>query len=208
MRDEAWGAMSRTMTAILYPVAETAEAALHAPLGFAARAGEAEGLSSGPVVFATEMVGPAFPTREAALAAYAGSNPGRGQSGARMEARVDEGHGVRLVPVAAADAVRPQAPVRPSYSGGRRWPAPSAEPAFFWRLSVSFWRMGGDAAVETPAGEARRLRRDDAAKDLTPPALNALARQPLRAFRPQQPLDIGLFEMRPPEAPDTLIPDE
>ena len=196
------------MTAILYPVAETAEAALHAPLGFAARGGDAEGLAGSGVTFATEMVGPAFPTRDAALAAYAGaSSPGRRQAGARVEARVDEAHGVRLVPV-AADAATPPGPVRPSYSAGRRWPAPATEPAALWRLSICFWRVGGEAAPEAPSGEARRLRRDEAARDLTSPALNALARQPLRAFRPQQPLDIGLFEVRPPEAPDTLIPDE
>ena len=202
--------MSRAMTAILYPVAATAETALHAPLGFAARAGEAESLAGGDVMFATEMVGPAFPTREAALAAYAGPpspSPGRSEPGTRLEARVDEAHGMRLVPV-AVDAASRRGPVRPSYSAGRRWPAAPPEPALLWRLSISFWRTGGETAVQAPSGEARRLRRDEAARALSPPALNALARQPLRAFRPQQPLDIGLFEMRPPEAPDTLIPDE
>lgn len=32
-------------------------------------------------------------------------------------------------------------------------------------------------------------------------ALRALTCQPLRAVKPQQPLDIGLFETRLPEAP-------
>ena len=38
--------------------------------------------------------------------------------------------------------------------------------------------------------------------------LRALARQPLRPVKPQQPLDAGLFEMPAPEAPHILIPDE
>ena len=30
----------------------------------------------------------------------------------------------------------------------------------------------------------------------------------LRATKPQQPLDIGLFEVHPPEAPHIVMPDE
>jgi hypothetical protein len=30
----------------------------------------------------------------------------------------------------------------------------------------------------------------------------------MRAVQPQQPLDIGLFEFRLPEAPDIIVPDE
>ena len=78
-------------------------------------------------------------------------------------------------------------------------------------MSVSYWRIGpqtleaAHAALEVPA---RRLRRGVAGNDLAAPVLNALARQPLRAIAPQQPLDIGLFEVRPPEAPELLIPDD
>jgi hypothetical protein len=38
--------------------------------------------------------------------------------------------------------------------------------------------------------------------------LRAIARQPLRAVAPQQPLDIGLFETRLPENPSIVVPDE
>jgi hypothetical protein len=40
------------------------------------------------------------------------------------------------------------------------------------------------------------------------PALRARLERPLRPVKPQQPLDIGLFEVRPPEAPHILMPDE
>ena len=33
-------------------------------------------------------------------------------------------------------------------------------------------------------------------------------RQPLQPFKPQQPLDIGLFETRLPESPHIIVPDE
>ena len=35
-----------------------------------------------------------------------------------------------------------------------------------------------------------------------------MARQKLAPMKPQQPLDIGLFEYSPPEAPHLTIPDE
>ena len=39
-------------------------------------------------------------------------------------------------------------------------------------------------------------------------AKQAIAHQPLRPVKPQQPLDIGLFEVRLPESPDIVVPDE
>ncbi len=42
----------------------------------------------------------------------------------------------------------------------------------------------------------------------TPETLRTIARQPLRPVEPQQPLDIGLFEIRPPDAPHIVMPDE
>ena len=53
------------MSAVRYPIAPNAEAALSAPLGRAARASEAGLVAGADVVFATEAVGPAFPSREA-----------------------------------------------------------------------------------------------------------------------------------------------
>ena len=194
------------MTAILYPVAETAEAALHAPRGYAARAREAQALAASAVAFVSEAVGPAFATREAALDAYAGRVQ---DDGAGSGTIAPEGRWGRLVPVSAAPGSRraPPTPMRPTYRDGHRWPAREDATPILWRLSVSYWKIDGEE-VRLPSEAARRVRRGEAGRELGGPALNALARQPLRPVKLQQPLDIGLFEMRPPEAPDTLIPDE
>ncbi len=192
------------MTAILYPVADTAEAALHAPRGYAARAREAESLAAAAVAFVSEAVGPAFATREAALNAYAGRVEDERPGGLLVP---PEGRWRQLTPVSSPNGHGHAAPAQPSYHDGRRWPVPEDAATILWRLSVSYWKIGGVAA-ELPSEAARKLRRGEAGRGLAGPALNALARQPLRAVKLQQPLDIGLFEMRPPEAPDTLIPDE
>ncbi len=194
------------MTAILYPVAETAEAALHAPRGYAAREREAQSLAAYFVVFVSELVGPAFANREAALDAYAGRVEDERPGGLSVP---PEGRWRQLTPVCAQtgsrQALKPSA--QPSYHDGRRWPVLEDAQPILWRLSVSYWKIGG-AAKELQSEAARKIRRGEAGRSLAGPALNALARQPLRPVRLQQPLDIGLFEMRPPEAPDTLIPDE
>ena len=194
------------MTSILYPVAETAEAALHAPRGYAAREREARSLAAHPVAFASEVVGPAFATREAALDAYAGRVEDDRTGGLAVP---PESRWRQLVPVCAETGNRrtATAPAQPTYRDGRRWPVREDTPSIRWRLLVSYWKLES-AAGELQGEAARKLRRGDAGRDLGGPALNALARQPLRPVRLQQPLDIGLFEMRPPEAPDTLIPDE
>ena len=190
------------MTAILYPVAETAEAALHAPRGYAERE-QAARLLGGAVRFVTEVTGPAFATREAALDAYAGcvedERPERPVLAPELRWR-------QLAPVSSADG-RPttQALERPSFRNGRRWPTPKPV-ATLWRLAVSYWRIEDTRSL--PEGPARRMRRTDAGRDLDAAALTALSRQPMQAMRPQQPLDIGLFEVRLPEAPDTVMPDE
>jgi hypothetical protein len=181
------------MTAILYPVAANAEQALARPLGRAARESEARRRAGGAVAFATEPAGPAFPTREAALAAY----------------------GDRLEPAEAADrycslveqvtgAARLE-PMKPTCEGGHRWPKPPEPPKTCWRLSVSYWRV---PTTERPleAPQARQARRGKQALDRE--ALRAIARAPLKPVKPQQPLDIGLFETRPPEAPHIVMPDE
>jgi hypothetical protein len=195
--------MMRRMTAILYPVAENAEAALSQPQGRAARRREAERLAGRPVVFATEPVGPAFATREAALDAYGGrledERPGRASP-------APEDRCCRLVETTAGGP-RP-ATVVPTFEGGRRWPQPGAQPVrTVWRLEISYWRPA-DAAAGVDAPQARRARRRRATAALAPDALRAMAGQPLRPMEPQQPLDIGLFEVRLPEAPHIVVPDE
>jgi hypothetical protein len=111
--------------------------------------------------------------------------------------------------LAAAPPPRPGKvkPMHPVYRGGRRWPSPSPAPDIIWRLSVSYWRIRTEAREPlAAAGEAPEARRRVTAVDAQ--ALRARLSQPLRPVKPQQPLDIGLFEVRPPEAPHILMPDE
>ena len=196
--------MNRDMTAILYPVAANAEQALSQPRGRAAREREAVKAAGEAVVFATDLAGPAFATREAALDAYRG----------RLE---DDRHGFtpaledrwcRLSEHIVVEPGRaaPLAPVQPTYQDGRRWPPPpAAPPRTAWRLLVSYWRIASaERPLEAPqARQARRSRRN-----VDTATLRAIARQPLRPVEPQQPLDIGLFEARLPENPSIVVPDE
>jgi hypothetical protein len=192
------------MNAILYPVADSAEAALAAPKGRAARAREAGEIAGGPVRFVSEEVGPAYAAREAALDAWAGriddDRPGRGV-GVAPEDRY-----CLLREVAAGAA--PPPPREPTFADGRRWPAaPAKPPKVAFRLSVSYWRAG-EAEATAPYDQARTARRQAEAAQLDARELRALASRPLRPVRPQQPLDIGLFEAPVPEDPGRLIPDE
>ena len=190
---------------ILYPVAPTAEAALHAPSGAATREREAAAVACGPVRFEQALVGPGYRSREQAMDAYAGriedDRPGAPQPPS-AEARWCE-----LAAVAVEGRALPP-PVQPHNRDGRRWPIPPTEPTeVVWRLRVSYWRIVGEAErPDLPA--ARRARRDAGQAALDGRALQALAAQPLRPFKLQRPLDVGLFEVRPPEAPHRLIPDE
>jgi hypothetical protein len=183
------GAQAAAMTAILYPVAVNAEQAMTRPLGHAAREREALAAAGEAVVFATDPTGPAFATREAAVAAYGGllDEPWR-----RLAEQILPGQ----------KSVR----IEPTFEDGRRWPTPSATPPrTAWRLMVSYWRIAtAERPIEPP--QARRARR--AGKPLDPETLRAIARQPLRPVEPQQPLDIGLFEVRLPDAPHIVMPDE
>jgi hypothetical protein len=190
------------MSAILYPVAANAEAALSRPLGRAVRQREAGAVAGEAVEFVTEAVGPAFATQAAARAAYAGRVDDAG-AGAAPAAEDRYCRLAELVVGAAAPG-----PVQPTFEGGRRWPAahPPA-PRTAWRLQVSYWRIAGaERPLEAP--QARRARRSREAARLDAASLRAMARQPLRAVEPQQPLDIGLFEARLPEAPHIIVPDE
>ena len=195
---------------MLYPVAETAEAALHAARGHAAREREAETLAHGAVAFVPEATGPGFATREAALDAYAGllddERPGR------IASVPPERRWCALQPVAApgkGGRTRIVAPVAPIYRDGRRWPvAPPPETrSTLWRLSVSYWKVAGGTA-EAAHPPARKLRRDAKARELQAEAVKALSEQPMRPHQPQQALDIGLFERRLPENPSIIVPDE
>jgi hypothetical protein len=187
------------MSAILYPVANSVEQALSQPLGRALRQSDARRCAGDAVTFVQELAGPGFSSREAALAAYAGrlDEAGAGSSAA------PEDRYCRLVEVLAPGAKAP-AERRPTLRDGRRWPDPPRSPSTVWRISVAYWRIGGVEAAAPP--QARSLRR--AGADLDAQALLAIARAPLRPVRPQKALDIGLFEVRPPEAPHIVMPDE
>lgn len=183
------------MTAILYPVAANPETALSAPLARAARESDARNAAGRDVEFMSEYVGPAFETAEAAEAAFA---------------QVLEGGAARIREVVAKVKGRTPVvePIRPIYAGGRRWPKVEAPIArTVWRLSISYWRIV-DPARFAELEQARRARKTISGEGLGAEALRALARQPLQPVKPQQPLDVGLFEYRLPESPDIVIPDE
>lgn len=188
------------MTAILYPVAANAEQALSRPLGHAARMSDARRRAGEAVVFATDPVGPTFATREAALDAYAG-RVDDDRTGAAPEAG---DRYCRLIAQLADGAPRPKT-LQPTCLEGHRWPQPAKLPQTVWRLSVSYWRIA-TAARPLDAPQARAARRSR--QDLKPDTLQAIARAPMRPIKPQQPLDIGLFEFRPPDAPHIVMPDE
>jgi hypothetical protein len=190
------------MTAVSFPVAANAQQALSAPLGRAARQAEARRLAAAEVVFVSEAVGPAFASREAALDAFAG--------------RIDDERPGRLVSIPPEDgflvlrevitgpAPRRRSPqLKPAYKDGRRWPPPTPGPETVWRLSISYWRIGG-ALGAANAGMASPQRED--AADAR--ALRRRLEEPLQATKPQKALDIGLFEVRPPDAPHIVMPDE
>jgi hypothetical protein len=192
------------MTAIRYPVAPNAEAALSAPMARAARASEAEGLAGAAVEFVSEAAGPAFDSREAALSAYAGRLDDE-RPEHRMTIEPEDRYCALIELAAGPVASKPV--MQPIYRNGRRWPKPNAPRPTVWRLSIRYWRV----AVARPLLEAEpaanpRAGRKVAAMDAK--ALRERLGEPLRSLKPQQPLDIGLFEVRPPEAPHILMPDE
>ena len=191
------------MTAVLYPVAKNAEAALNAPLGRAAREREAKARAEAQVRFVTEAAGPAFESREAAMAAWHGRLDDEGvfvqpqDRFCTLREVLAVSRGRRPVPV----------PVEPLMKDGRRWPPPKTKPKTVWRLSVSYWKLV-DAAEEAALAQARAARKTKESSELDPEQLRALTRQPLQPTGPQRALDIGLFEAQRPEAPGEIMPDE
>jgi hypothetical protein len=191
---------------VQYPVAANAEAALSAPLGRAAREREARDLAAAAVEFRIEETGPAFATREAALDAYAGrirdDRPGRGEP-----APEDNYLTLREVVARKGGRMPMRAPVKPTFKDGHRWPQPEQEALpTVWRASIAYWRLVGQD--EVAPGQARSVRKTEQGPVLGRDVLADLTRQPLRPVKPQQPLDIGLFEAPLPEAPGRFIPDE
>ncbi|MGZ3368756.1 MAG: hypothetical protein ACXWK1_07515 [Caulobacteraceae bacterium] len=173
---------------ILYPIAAGAEAALDAPKGRAAREREAERLAREPVAFVREFTGPVFKDEDEARAHWAG--------------RLDDERPGQRISVPPEDRF---CELRPIIHRSRM---PFAPVHTVWRLSVAYWRVGAAPRPEAKAVQARRARREKAGPAPDSESLEALANQPLRPIKPQQPLDIGLFEVRLPEAPHIVVPDE
>ena len=187
---------------VRYPVAMNAEEALEAPRGRAVREREALALAPGlKVEFARELAGPVFTTREAAEAAWPGLVDRAGAPGVQPEDRFCE----------LMELIEPEARLggqaEPSFEAGSRWPRPRRLLKTQWRLQVAYWRIV-DPAAEPALPQARTARHRPEGEALDPKALRALAKQKLAPVKPQQPLDIGLFEYTPPEAPHLTIPDE
>jgi hypothetical protein len=187
---------------VFYPIAPTAEAALTAPVGRAAREREALAalglVPDAAIRFAVEETGPLFATREAALDAFAGRIDDDRPGGKTVQPE-DRYCTVREVLATVKGRPVRAGPVKPVFKNGRRWPAPPPLPQTGWRISVSYWKVIA-APVETPATTEKATRSRE--------ALEAMLRQPLAPVKPQQPLDIGLFEFRAPENPGLVLPDE
>ena len=188
---------------VLFPIAADAQAALEAPRGRAARESDARLLIGAEVAFVRELTGPVYETRSAAEAAQAGRVDVEGQPAVQPEDRYCELVETSSAPVAGRKSRGGQA--EPVFEAGHRWPKPRRLLKTAWRLSVAYWRI-----VEHPSPamlpQARTARRSG--DSLDPRALQAMAEQPLKPVTPQRSLDIGLFEVRLPDAPHLIIPDE
>jgi hypothetical protein len=176
------------MSAILYPIAANAEAALAAPTGRAAREREAENLVGEAVAFVREFTGPVFKTQSAALDAYAGRLDDEREGRRRMIAPQDRY--CELKPIVERGLI--------PFSGRHT----------AWRLSVAYWRTASGMAHRPQMEQARQARRRAEAAALDAKDLTLLAEQPLQPLYPQKALDIGLFETRLPENPDIIVADE
>lgn len=176
------------MTAVLYPVAANADAALAAPKGRAAREREAERLAGEPVMFVREFVGPVFRTEEAALDAYAGRLNDDRPGASRVVG--PESRWCELKPIAERGLI------------------PFTGKHTAWRLSVGYWRTASGMAHRPEMEQARKARKAAGAEALDAKDLTLLADQPLKPLQPQKALDIGLFEARLPENPEIIVADE
>jgi hypothetical protein len=159
------------------------------PLGRAAREREAEGVAGEAVHFVREFTGPVFKTEAAALDAYAG--------------RVDDERPGQRRMIPSPDRFCELKPI------AERGMIPFSGKHTAWRLSVAYWRTASGDALRPPMEQARKTRRNrQAAETLDTRDLIALTDQPLQPLHPQKALDIGLFEVRLPENPAIIVPDE
>jgi len=189
------------MSSILYPVATDAAAALAGPAGRAVRQREAEQIAGEAVTFVTDTVGP--PTRPGRPPSRPAAGGWRTIGPASWWQIPPEDRYARLVEVVTGGRPPPP-PLRSSgmVDAGPRHPRRQDRLAAAGHLLAT--RFCGAVIDDVQARKARVQARET----LDPQTLRALTRQPLRAVRPQQPLDIGLFERRLPESPHIVVPDE
>jgi hypothetical protein len=188
---------------VRFPIASTAEAALTAPLGRAAREREARELIGEEVEFVRELAGAPFEDRAEAVRLYAGLIDEEGLRPVAPEDRFCD-----LVEVVAEEGRRrigDQA--EPVFKGGKRWPQPKRLLRTAYRLSIGYWRPLS-ARPPMPIDQARAARKREESRRLSAQELRLMVSQPLQPMKPQQALDIGLFEVSPVEAPHILMPDE
>ena len=176
------------MSAVLYPIAPNAEAALTAPRGRAARERDAEVKAGEAVMFVREFTGPVFKSEDAALDAYAG--------------RLDDDRDGRRTFIGPEDRYCELKPV------AERGLIPFTGRHTVWRLSIGYWRMASGLAERPQMEQARKARKRAEAAAMDARELSMLAEQPLKPLFPQKALDIGLFEVRLPENPDIIVADE
>lgn len=187
---------------IIFPLGhnphEIVQGCAQGTLRMAARERDAEGLSGKPVVFATEMIEPPFPTEAAARQHYAD-----------ILAK-----GFSTLVCGFERSRKLPKPLKPVMRDGQRWPEAAAVPPLQWRLSIRYWKIVTKRAkpvANTGTSlqvQARAARKKALDVPLTPEEVLALAHAPLMAYRPQKALDIGLFEMPLPENPAIIIADE
>lgn len=188
---------------VRYPIASSAEAALTKPLGRAVREREARETAGEEVEFVRELAGSPFETREAAVQMYVGLVDEEGLRPVPPEDRFCE-----LVEVIASEGRRRVGDqAEPVCRDGHRWPKPKRTLKTAYRLSVGYWRPVS-ARPPVPVAQARSARKREESRRLTAAELRAIASQPLQPVKPQQALDIGLFEVFAPGQPHILMPDE
>src|ERR1700742_1154634 len=111
------------MSAILYPIAASVEAALETGRRRAAREREAERAAGEPGAFVREFTGPTFKGEEEARTHGAG--------------RIDDERRGSRVNIVSEDRF---CDLRPIIQRSR---VPFVHPHTVWRLSVGYWRTGG-----------------------------------------------------------------
>ena len=188
---------------VRYPIAPSAEAALTRPLGRAVREREARDAAGEEVEFVRELAGSPFESHEAAVQMYAGLIDEEGLRPVPPEDRFCEL--VEVIAVEGRRRVGDQA--EPVCKDGQRWPRPKRPLKTAYRLSVGYWRPVS-ARPAMPVDQARAARRREDSRRLTAAELRAIASEPLKPVKPQQALDIGLFEVFAAGSPHLLMPDE